>query len=416
MRQPLKIRVSSAAPQLPWAGRRPVPTRAIPVDVFVEGKDLPVRAWALPAKGHYSLSLEVPRVPEDRTFRLGLGSSVKPPVAAPDLHIPRSPARDKPPGDAQPSRSIGVWVPWLVVACGVAMLLLGAAGLPDLFSSPALMPAVSAASVPRPGPAAATPDDGICAVQPTSLQTSAASCTQESAASPDPAPAVVAPAEHTAEQQVNAATVVSAPRLINAAGEVTLVVPFDGPGAATRTYRLASPAGVAFIVPGARLTFAAGNHRLDRPELLLLSARPLKEGAHFKVYFNGQHRPYRVRLAQGQIRLTVKSGDAAAANKSIGPLEVRREWDTQTLVIPIQGSAQGLVSYELREPHSLAINLPRAALAMPLGHYPLSDGQFRHFHARVRGSGVHLRVFFSGPLPRYNVDADSGELRISIQP
>lgn len=87
-----------------------------------------------------------------------------------------------------------------------------------------------------------------------------------------------------------------------------------------------------------------------------------------------------------------------------------------TLVIPIEGSTKDANNYALGNPDGVVVNLPHARVSVPKRQYRFKDGGFRLLNVWAKNGGVHLRLFFYGPLPSYKLHIDPDAVRFTLQP
>jgi hypothetical protein len=93
-----------------------------------------------------------------------------------------------------------------------------------------------------------------------------------------------------------------------------------------------------------------------------------------------------------------------------------------TAVVPVLGSTDGAVHYSLARRRGLAINLPRATSAIPVGLHAIHRDGLRFVWIRERAEGgIHVRFVFSSPPPEERLleledDAIRVQLRLQAPP
>jgi hypothetical protein len=92
-----------------------------------------------------------------------------------------------------------------------------------------------------------------------------------------------------------------------------------------------------------------------------------------------------------------------------GP-EILVEGDRAVAVVPVLGSTGGMVHYSLAHPRGLAVNLPHARSALPLGLHEIRREGFRFIWIReLPEGGLQVRFIFTYPTPDERILDVEGE-------
>jgi hypothetical protein len=122
--------------------------------------------------------------------------------------------------------------------------------------------------------------------------------------------------------------------------------------------------------------------------------------------------------------LAASTPTAAAANGIVtlpvgtpGP-EVTSEGDQIVAVVPIEGSTAGAVHYALTQPRGLAVELPQARAALPVGRHAVFNDGFRFISIREReGGGLRLAFTYAYYTPRLlDVTIEDKAIRVRVAP
>lgn len=103
-----------------------------------------------------------------------------------------------------------------------------------------------------------------------------------------------------------------------------------------------------------------------------------------------------------------------ALAEKVGELKLTRGAAGVTLEIPIAGSIAGESHYVLSAPEGVAINLPKGAPGLPLGHYSLDRDGYKAVWIREREGGIQVRVFFPASRVPHEVQVERGRIRVLL--
>jgi hypothetical protein len=113
---------------------------------------------------------------------------------------------------------------------------------------------------------------------------------------------------------------------------------------------------------------------------------------------------------------------AAAGIKTLpvgtpGP-QVVAEGDEILATIPVKGSTAGAIHYPLTMPRGLAVDLPEAESALPLGRHAIFNDGFRFISIRPReGGGIRVAFTYAYFTPRLlDVTIDDSSVRVRVAP
>ncbi len=96
-----------------------------------------------------------------------------------------------------------------------------------------------------------------------------------------------------------------------------------------------------------------------------------------------------------------------------GPL-VDIAGDHTVVILPLSSGPERVHHYPLAEPDGVALEIWGAAPAFAEGHHPLDGGRVPSVTARVGPARSHIRVFWSGGVPKYELTRRDSALELRI--